>query len=457
MMPKPAPRPVKLVTHARALLMVVIAGAPLCAIGSVPACAQGTADAPITSGLFAGGNKPVASRQHFDFLVDSSETFDTHLPEQLGPTLTPDNPQSGGYSTLLKASSNYARHWSRTDIQASGSGAFRYYASLDEARVVSSAAVVGLTSRLSRNTSLQLDQNVAYSPSYLYQVLPAASPEEPGALPTTAPDYNIGESRSMSYGTTVSFSHNAIAGGRIRASGGINRSDFSQTSLARPNVRVYLLDGTFFRPISRRTELSLGYSHRNGEFGYGGTTTEQGVPVGFTYRGPLWITRHAELQFNLMPEVVDIPPSALNVARTGREYRVAADASLMYPFLRSWGVRARVTRRLDYIASLPQPVFSSGSTLSLEGYVARQTHVSLSASYANNRSVQDERAFSFASYSGDASVRYALSRNVGVYGGYLYYHYRANAGAEFLEGIPVRFGRTGLRAGLMVFVPVMGR
>ncbi len=446
-----------IVKHRPVLLMVLITGFALSAIGSAPAYAQGAADARITSGLFSGGNKPVTSRQHFDFLFDLSETFDTHLPEQFAPTLTPDNPQTGGYSTLLKASSNYERHRSRTDIQASASGAFRYYASLDEARVVSGAAVVGLTSRLSRNTRLQLDQNVAYSPSYLYQLLPTAAPADPGALPTTAPDYSIGESRSVSSGTSVAFSHDAIAGGTVRANGGVNRTDFSEPSEARPNVLVYLLEGKYFRPISRSTDLSVGYTHRNGEFGYGGWTTEQGFPLGLTYRGPLGITRRAELQFNVIPELIDIPQSALFAARTGREYRIAADASLLYPFLRSWHARARFTRRLEYIASLPQPVFSNGTILALEGHATRRTHISLSATYANDRSLQQERPLSFDTYAGDAHVRYALSRKVGIYGGYLYYHYRSTAGAELLEGIPARFGRTGLRVGLMLFVPVMGR
>jgi len=71
--------------------------------------------------------------------------------------------------------------------------------------------------------------------------------------------------------------------------------------------------------------------------------------------------------------------------------------------------------------------------------------------------LQQERPLSFDTYAGDAHVRYALSRKVGIYGGYLYYHYRSTAGAELLEGIPARFGRTGLRVGLMLFVPGMGR
>ena len=94
--------------------------------------AQGAADTRITSGLFSGGNKPVTARQHFDFLFDSSETFDTRLPEQFGPTLMPDNPQNGGYSTLLNGSSTYEQRGRSTSLQASASGAFRYYGSLDE-------------------------------------------------------------------------------------------------------------------------------------------------------------------------------------------------------------------------------------------------------------------------------------------------------------------------------------
>ena len=125
-----------IVSHARDLLMVLITGFALCAIGSPPAVsAQGAADARITSGLFAGGNKPSTSYQHLDFQFDTSETFDTKVPARFAPTLTPDSLQPGGYSTLVKASGNYERKRRRLDFQANTSGAARYYASLDETRI----------------------------------------------------------------------------------------------------------------------------------------------------------------------------------------------------------------------------------------------------------------------------------------------------------------------------------
>ena len=82
---------------------------------------------------------------------------------------------------------------------------------------------------------------------------------------------------------------------------------------------------------------------------------------------------------------------------------------------------------------------------------------SLSVSYSDDKSVLTLRPFYFEMYAGDALVRYALSRKVGVYGGYVFYRYDPRGDAETLIDIPSRLSRTGLRVGLMLFVPVMGR
>jgi hypothetical protein len=324
--------------------------------------------------------------------------------------------------------------------------------------MIAGTAAAGMTSRLSVNSRLLANQTVSYSPSYLYQLLLPAVPAAPGASPITGPDYTLAELRSYSYGTRVGWSHDSIAAGKVDLTAQFDRVDFQGRSVGiRPDVRIYGLKGEYAHAFSRSTRLSFGYQVRGGEFGYGGATTEQAILAGFNYSRALSRTRRAELRLNVMPAIVDIPASAQYVENTGRLYRVSADAAFGYPFYRTWRATLNARRQLEFIAPLPEPVFSDVAGTTLDGYLTRRFYLSLSAAYANAQSALTPDAFTFETYTGDAQLRYALTRSVGLYVGSLYYFYDFRGKTSLLRSIPRRLERTGVRVGLMLWIPAIGR
>ncbi len=78
---------------------------------------------------------------------------------------------------MLTGSAEYARTRRRTQLAGTAQTAFRYYQGLNEIESVSHTAGLGANFRLPRTASFRVNQSAAYSPSYLYQLFPAAGPD----------------------------------------------------------------------------------------------------------------------------------------------------------------------------------------------------------------------------------------------------------------------------------------
>jgi hypothetical protein len=102
-------------------------------------------------------------------------------------------------------------------------------------------------------------------------------------------------------------------------------------------------------------------------------------------------------------------------------------------------------------------VFLDGVSAGLEGLFTRRIDLALSASYSGGVSIVSPRGPQFNTYTGEAVIRYALTRNLAVYGQYLYYAYDFHGTPGLAPDIPSDLRRNGLRAGLMLRVPVVGR
>ena len=427
-------------------------------VAAVPAGAQSVTEPPVTSGLFAPGKAVVPSPEHLNLLVAVTEAFDEDSLDQRDPRLTPDTSQPRGYSTLLRAAGDYAWTHPRTELKASGSSAFGSNSPLEPSGLVTSSAAVGFQATPARNATLLLNQTASYSPSYFYRLLVAPPIDLLGWVPPTGADYRLDRQTSYSYGSLVNLSHDAVKGGRLSLSGSFDRVDFrDQAVTPHPDLAIFGFDGRYSHPVSRRTELTLGYERRSGEFGYGGYTTENGGVVGVKYEQPLSATRRAEFRLDVTPAVIDVPDSAQYVAVSGRLFRLSVDANAAYPFGRTWHATGRFVRRLEYVATLSAPVFSNGARADVDGFIGRRTYVSLSAAYSAGDSALSPGDFGYDTYAGETEVRYAFTRSVAVYGGFLRYRYHLRGNIESPQGTPGRLARTGARVGLILSVPAIGR
>ena len=141
---------------------------------------------------------------------------------------------------------------------------------------------------------------------------------------------------------------------------------------------------------------------------------------------------------------------------TGALYHPYTELTVDWQFDRAWQVRGTTRRALEYVAGLRVPVFVDGVAAELTGLIHPRLNVLASARYSSGTSALNDHAQPFDTYSASLQTRYALNRELAVYGEYLYYFYDFR-GTGLAAGIPPRLERNGVRAGLTLWVPALRR
>ena len=436
----------------------VLIGLVLCA--AEPAGAQTAAGSRGTTGLSGAGGARSSSPHRLDFTLSPAEGYDTGVPDAVRGRLGSSDLQAGGYSTMLMANADYAWRRPAARVRANGSSAVRYYDRLEELKSVSHAAGLGLSLGVPGATVFDVEQVASYSPSYFYRLFPSAAPSELGVPVEAAPDYRVDDVPSYAYSTRVSVARGEKRRGRLSGTGEFDRTDFQgqpQLQQLRPDLRTYGAGAQYEHGVARNVTLSAGYHYRTGEFGYGARTTEQSASFGFEYSRALSRTRRANYGVHISPSRLSIPASAERIAVTGDVYRLSGDASFNVELLRTWQVGASVRRRLEYVASLGEPVFADGVSVNVGGFVTRVTQVSVSAAYSSGESALNRNGMTFDSYTGNVRLQRGLTRTLAAYGEYLYYFYDFRGASNLPVGVPPRFERNGVRAGLTLWIQALGR
>jgi hypothetical protein len=391
------------------------------------------------------------------------EAYDDDVTDA-GPGIGSNISQLSGYYSMLSAGADYAWQGRKTQVGITGSSALRYYDDLQAVKLAGSSVGAGFSTNLTQRTKWSLNQTLAYSPSYFYGLFPATTPPEVGDLPSTAdPNYTLNSQASYSYGTSTTVSHGFSQRGALAFTGDFGYTDFVQFVADRRNLRTFGARAEYSRNFSRHSAVRLAYRFRRGDLGLAGfgLTNEHGVDVGITSSRPLSATRRATFSFSLGSSALEMPDSLVTGTQDGRlstVYRVAADMSAGYEFNRTWVARATYRRGLDYVPSLTVPVFGDSISASLEGLFTRRADFNLSGAYSNGKSAL--RGLStYSTYTGDVRLRYAFSRHWAVFTEYLYYFYDFTGASILLlpPGTSPGLERNGVRVGLTLWAPVVGR
>ena len=440
---------------------------------ATPVFSQGSAAPRPSGGLFGATRSDVGGRDRLNVIFDVSEALDSELPPELRSRVLLGDPQSGGLSTMLTASADYARSRRRVQLAGTALTAFRYSQRLDQVAAVSHSAGLGASVRLPKQGSLQIDQTASYSPSYLYQLFPTTPLTVPGASMPANPDYRIDAIGSFSQGTKMALAFGSSRGTRVTATAEYSHTDFQRQTATRPNLTMYATGAKVSRALSRSSGLSVEYQYRTGEFGFGGLTKEHRVTMGGEYSRALSGRRRATFRFNLTPATLEIPESALSAFATGpilsavegpaqsavegRLYRLQGDATADYAFRRNWRAMGNYRRGVEYLALLTEPVFSEGLRVELTGVINRRVDVSADAGYATGASAIYRSTQDLETRTGEVRIRYALKRSFALYTEYLYYYYDLRGQARLVPDLPTVFEQNGLRVGLMLFIQPLGR
>ena len=446
------------VKSSRCLLLACVIG--IFVVGGEAAFAQTTEGGSTRpySGLFGGRGAAPDSRQTLSFMVSLAEGYNDDTSPQLSTVVDPAAGQAGGLQTMLVANVNYSWRGTSAQFAVNSASALAYYNDLSATRNLSHSVGIGFNAVLSQKTTLLVNQAAAYSPSYLYGLFPGDATVDPGDGVPPAPEYSVQTRETYSYNTSLGLTHSFTRRNRMSLFGDFNYTDYVHESDIQRDMRVAGLRAQFSRNVKRNTVLSAGYRFRNGDVGLGfEPTTEHGVDVGIDHNRPLSATRRAFVGLRLGSSAVELPPSAATLlSATGRRYLIDGEMSLGYQFSRGWQTRAVYRRGMEYVPALTEPVFTDGVTANLDGAITRRFDLTMSAGYSNGESVF-QNASSFDTYNGDVRLRYALNRTLAAYGQYIYYVYDFGGNTQLAPGMPTRLERNAVRAGFMLWLPVVQR
>jgi hypothetical protein len=422
--------------------------------GATPAQGQGTGS---HRGLFGASASSSGAPQGLDFTFSLIEAHDSDVPADLGSRLDQNSPQLGGYFTMLIAAADYARQRPRVDFGATVGSALRYEPRFNEIDAVSHNAGIGLSARLPGQATVFVNQTAAYSPSYFYHLFPTVTVPSPGDAITIAPDYLVDRFESFAYGTTLRLTRGSSRGSSVTATGDFNRTDWRQ-EVGRLDLATYNVGAEVAHGLARTGGISGGYRYGIGEFGHvGRSTTEHEVHVGLNFAPAISVTRRAMFRLNVATSTLETPQSADFAVVAGRRYRLLGDLEGSYLFRRTWQARAKYSRDLEYVGVLGEPVFTDGASASLEGFITYRLNVSTSVRYSTGNSALRRDARNFETYTSDVRLRYAWTPSLGVFAEYLYYFYDFRRSMQIAPGVPISLARNGVRVGLVLWVPALGR
>jgi len=407
-------------------------------------------------GLFGGIRPDDSTSKRLDIEASLIAGYDDDVPYELRPALDPSNLQSGGFSGTADAKGTFTWRSPRTEIGANVTSMFRQSESGELQGVAGYSAGAGFSRQLPGKFNLSVNQSATYSPTYMYGLFPADASTAPGAAPSTSLDYAVGRFESYDYVTTVSLRRDFTRRNSFTATGDYQFTDRLHPTEFWNDITSYVARGEYVHNLARNTALTGRARYRSGDYGYIGTgkTTEAGFDFGVDYTRPLSASKRTTIRFNAGATRAEFPQV---VTGFDRRIRGTGELGFDYSFSRTWQARANVRRGLEYLVDLPTPVFNDAVSVGADGLLSRRVDVSMFVGYSDGASLDNRDSLQITTYTGNVRGRYAFSRTLAVYVEYLRYYYQFRGSTSVLAGIPPRWDRSGVRAGLTLWVPTLGR
>lgn len=442
----------------RAPVVVLLAIAFVCA--SVNARAQvGGTPAPVGTGaIFGAARARQAAPNQLDFSLVVAEGYDSDVPAGFRSTIDPTNVQLGGLFTTMDGAANYTWTGTRAQFGAVGNTSVRRYQELGETRAVSHSAGAGLSLQLPGKNRLSVNEAIAYSPSYIYDLFPKGTAVAPVEAPPPGLDYSVNNFASYFLASTFSLRHEFSRRSSIAVEGDLENYRIRlQPSLGWRNTMTNAVGGSYSYNLRRNTAFTARYRYRTGDTAYAtlGKTTEQGITLGLDVTRPLSVTRRASFGFRLGVSSADVPDTVQDLAMVRRQYLLNAETNVSYQFSRSWQMRANYKRGLEYVVDFPDPVFADGYSAQVDGLITRRVDITATAGYSSGASLLNRNTFD--TYIGSVRARWALSSMLAVYLEYLSYYYDFRHDVLSTEDLGRGLSRNGVRAGVTLWAPALRR
>jgi opacity protein-like surface antigen len=360
----------------------------------------------------------------------------------------------GGWYSGLVAGLGYRRPGERLSFGMTGDVGANRYANR-KGTVPTYRAGGNVSLNLTGSTTLSADANLVYAPEYRLGLF--ISPSTPtGSLDpfsSVVPDYDL--FRLSAYRTTVAAGLSQVVGRRSTLDGWYSMSNVQYVGNP-ADYRSQAGGGRFSHRLTQGLALRLGYSYSLARYDATQTVRPQrvhNIDAGVDYSRALSISRRTKFSFSTGSAVLGAD-NGLAGEKVAYRYRFIGNANLAQELGRTWKASLAYRRGIDFREGFYDAFLTDGVSAGFGGFFTRRLRFSSSAD-SSFGTVGFGSSNKFRAYSATAGLEAALTRNLAVYGRYVYYSYNFDAQVVTDPRLARTLERQGVRIGLAATIPVI--
>ena len=368
---------------------------------------------------------------------------------QMGQTVRADFEQAEAVPEGFAAGADaavVARHL-RARYQIVGQGRYGYQEFRQTPAFGAPSFDAGARVNLQATTRLSFQGGGQFRRSPFYQMM-WLSPEFASA-PSSGPGAAILLMRNDSIEANAGFLGQLTRRSTVNAEAFVRETTFD--SKVEHDFSVRGARGHWRRQLNRSFGLRLGYGReelRQIVDGVNDSYTNELLDVGVDFARGMSMGRRTTLSFATETSLV-------RENEGPRQFRLNGNIVLERRFLRTWVTQLSARRATEFVPGFRAPVFTERGRLGLAGYLNRR--LLLNANGDGGRGdVGVGAARRFISYTGDTSLTLALTRHLGVFAQYAYYHYQMPPNSLALVTSP-RLSRQAVSVGVKTWVPLIDK
>src|SRR5262249_51899533 len=152
------------------------------------------------------------------------------------------------------------------------------------------------------------------------------------------------------------------------------------------------------------------------------------IDAGLDYARSLSFSRRTQFSFSTGSSIVQ-------TSQLGRTFRVTGNAYLSHEFTRDWQGQFAYLRDVGFFGNFGTPIFSDSASFCLRGVVGDRMQLTLTTGYLSGQLGLMDGASTFHTFTGTASLLYALTQLLGVDVSYSYFDYNFAQNAALPPGI----------------------
>jgi hypothetical protein len=416
----------------------VLAGLALAA--ATPADARAQRVTGPFAGLF-GGDKGEHT-QALDFRAGVGTIYDTSL------TATGDSPDpvvgfdpAPRLSQIVVTSLSYERRGDKSEFLIGGGSTARQYPDAQNKFATSREVGTTLNTHVSSKVVLGASAGVSYAPFFLLS--PFAGPD--GLAAAMASDaYGVvpqnNRTLNGALGVSDQYAKRSSIGGALTW----RTTHFPDNASA--DLDAWSAKGTFDHRLTRSLSFrsSLGREQVQYKFMSLAPIVEDVVDVGLDYGREAALARRTSFSFFVKPSI--LRQAGLT------SYRLNGSAEIARGFARTWSTSLAYTRSTEFVAGFIGPLFWDSLTGSINGLLTMRVQWLARVSAAHGEEGSGLRG-AVMEYTGSSRLTIGLTRRIGAYGQYTYYHHEIPPGLTAIE-LQSWIARQRVSAGISLWLPL---